>query len=377
MLWSLNRMTFRKYLGGGQFRDYLNGRMLNPSRQLLFHDNVPSDCVIENDFTQFTRTSSIACISIRNNPHLIELPSSSGLQLLSLCRCLSLKKIGDYLNLKTLQIDQCPCLNTVGILVSLHSLRLIGQESRLSQFPLEQIETLHLGYIRNSFFGLSHRLAGLKYLSLSGSWEYLTFFGGSFPNLIELHVHNFSSVQLTGMTSLLHLVIRSTPTSQIFGKEEVYPRLKSFSSDEYLENDQFIPTVLKNATHLSLQVRKSSVKSDFLLSVNEKVISIDIYMEKQKIHIPFRYFEMLNLRFTELDPSSSLSKIQILVLNGCLSIKDISPCKNIPYLQLKELSGVQNFACLGNQRYLIIESCPGLSGEAVGKIRKCVSSFHF
>jgi hypothetical protein len=36
MIWSLNKMSFRKYVEDEQFRQYLNGRMVNAAQQLVF-----------------------------------------------------------------------------------------------------------------------------------------------------------------------------------------------------------------------------------------------------------------------------------------------------------------------------------------------------
>jgi hypothetical protein len=41
------------------------------------------------------------------------------------------------------------------------------------------------------------------------------------------------------------------------------------------------------------------------------------------------------------------------------------PFKDIPYLQLMKLPEVKDFCSLGNQRYLMIDDCPGVSSEAV------------
>jgi hypothetical protein len=146
------------------------------------------------------------------------------------------------------------------------------------------LEKLRLGSLTNGcFFDLSHRLVILTYLSLYRLYGFnVTFPGELFPTLIELRVYNFNSVRLTGMTRLQHLVINGTLSNEIIGKEVVYPQLKSFSSYEYRVNDELIPWVFQNATHLSLQLSKTSLESDFLVSVDKKVISTDIYLKSRK-----------------------------------------------------------------------------------------------
>jgi hypothetical protein len=148
MVWSLNKMTVKKYSENEQFRQYINERMSNPSLQLLFSDSRRSACAIEtNDFmAELIRTSCIGCISIESNIHLTELPSSSGLQVLHLVNCQSLKKIGDYPSLKTLRLRGCSFLEKIGKLEDLRNLTFgfSGSEALLeqllSQFPLEQIQ---------------------------------------------------------------------------------------------------------------------------------------------------------------------------------------------------------------------------------------------
>jgi hypothetical protein len=73
---------------------------------------------------------------------------------------------------------------------------------------------------------------------------------------------------------------------------------------------------------------------------------------------------MVKLRSNNVSETSSFSKVQSLVLYGRSSLTDISPFKDIPYLQLQCLPNV-NFSCLGNQRFLMISQCPGLSSEDV------------
>jgi hypothetical protein len=88
-------------------------------------------------------------------------------------------------------------------------------------------------------------------------------------------------------------------------------------------------------------------------------------LDGQEITIPERLFETVKLQSCNLSVASSFSKVRILVLSNCSSITDLSPFKDIPYLELIRLSEVNDFSCLGNQRYLKIEDCQGLSDQAV------------
>jgi hypothetical protein len=376
MVWSLNKMTFRKYLADAQFRQDVNDRMVNPTNQLQSIYSPVTECAIENDFMlERIRTSSIACISICSCSYLMELPSSSGLQVLKLNDCPWLKRIGDYPHLKTLEVNECPCLESIGKLDNLQNLLFVFLVSKtalpleelLSLLPLEQIQQLSLGYITDSFFTLSARLHDLKYLRLFQSFESsVTFIGGLFPSLIELHTIDFSTVKLAGMTHLRHLEIRNTPNNQIFGKEAIYPQLKSFSHSYFsADSEDCSPGLLKNVTRLSIEEPQPSLPSDFLLSLNKKVTSLDLYILSQEVIIPDRFFETVKLDSCVLNLASLFSKVQILLLNNCSSVKDVSPFKDIPFLQLMNLPEVTNFSCLGAQRYLMIHLCPSLSNEDV------------
>jgi hypothetical protein len=377
MVWSLNKMTFRKYLVDAQFRQDINDRMVNPANQLQSIYSPESECTIENVFVlEIISTSRIACISISSSSHLMELPSSSGLQVLKLNDCPSVNRIGDYPHLMTLEVNECPCLESIGRLENLQNLLFVFLASKtalpleelLSQFPLEQIQQLSLGYITDAFFTLSTRLQGLQYLRLFQIFESsMIFTGGLFPCLIELHTIDFTSVKLAGMAHLRHLEIRNTPNNQIFGKDAVYPQLKSFSHSYFSSDieDSSSPGLLKNVTRLSIEESQPSLPPDFLLSMNKKVTSLDLYIQSQKVTIPDRFFEMVKLDCCYFNQASDFSKVQMLLLNHCPSVTDISPIKDIRFLQLMNLPEVQNFSCLGTQRYLMIHMCPSLSNEDV------------
>jgi hypothetical protein len=373
MIWSLNKMTIKKYFEYEQFRRYLNDRMVNPAKQLQFQSQHQSTCSISNELMlEFIRTSSIGFISISDNDLLDELPSSSGLQVLKMFCCVNVKKIGDYPNLKTLDITGCPCLESIGKMNRLQNLAVrhqvapvINPDQFLAQFPLEQIQKLKIYNITETFFKLSHRLTGLKSLLISQCLtSQLSFPGELFPSLIELQANCFKQVRLAGMICLRKLQTVYTPSSRIFGKQDIFPQLKSFIYFVYAEPvpEETFLLLLKNVNSLTLQ---GTLQSDFLESLSEWVTSLSVHLKGQEITIPDRCFEMVKLQSCNLDVASSFSKVQILVLNSCPSITDIIPFKDIPYLELIRLSEVKDFSSLGNQRYLKIEDCQELSNEAV------------
>jgi hypothetical protein len=53
------------------------------------------------------------------------------------------------------------------------------------------------------------------------------------------------------------------------------------------------------------------------------------------------------------------------MLADCTGINDLFPFRNIPYLVLEALTSVKDFSCLGNQKYLNIIKCDGLSDDAI------------
>jgi hypothetical protein len=375
MVWSLNKMSVKRYLENEQFRQYLNKESANPTQQLLFR-YTPSPCIVANEFNLVIfRASNVGCLDIGFNTQLTELPSLLGLQALSLNWCQSLEQLGDYPNLNTLEIFDCPRLGNIGklnrprnlLLVSMATTCVLSAEQLLLQFPLEQIQKLFITYATESFFKLADRLTALTSLVifLSKGLE-LRFPGELFPSLTTLETYDFPSVLLAGMTRLRNLKIGRTPSNQIFGKAVVYPQLNSFShSSEPAEQDDRFLSLLKNVNRLSLGQSLAMLPSDFLLSSNIKVSSLDISMKGQDVIIPDRFFERMSLRSCKIGDSSSFANFQILDVINCPSITDIRPFKEITYLHLTDLPEVKDFSSLGSQRYLMICCCDGLSSEAV------------
>jgi hypothetical protein len=372
MIWSLNKFAFKTYSEDEPFRQYLHGRMACPAQQLQFQSN--RSCIAKYCILEFIRTSSIEFISIYDNDLVVELPSSSRLRVLKMSR-VNIMKIGDYPNLKTLVITRCKLLESVGKMIHLQNLVLsenvekpdVAAEQLLLQFPLEQIQKLKIDRISETFFTLSHRFTGLKSLHFAPSCEArLSLRGELFPSLIELHASYFDSVHLTGMVSLQHLEILHTLNNQIYGDEEIFSQLKSFSYTCFGNKtfDESFLSVLKNVHCLTLHTF-TTLTSDFLDSMSKNVTSLDLNMKRNEVTVPNRLFKTMKLFNCNFCANFSVSKLQILSLNRCLSITDISPFKDIPYLELLVLPEVRDFSSIGNQRYLAISKCLGLSDEAM------------
>jgi Leucine-rich repeat (LRR) protein len=309
MVWSLNTVAVKRYLENEEFRQYLNKKSAIPTQQLLFR-YTPSPCTVTNELhLEVIRASNIGCLDIGFNTQLMELPSLLRLQALSVSWCQSLERLGDYPNLKTLEIMDCPRLGRIGKSNRLHKLLLavlttncvLSIEQLLLQFPLEHIKGLFINYAAEPFFKLAGRLAALKSLGIFFSTgSELPFPGELFPSLTTLETYNCPSLRLAGMTRLRNLKINGTPRNQIFGKEVVYPQLKSFShlciSNEPAEQDDSFLSLLKNVTRLTITRSQPITQSDFLLSANNKVSSLDLSMKGQEVIIPDRSFERLSLR---------------------------------------------------------------------------------
>jgi hypothetical protein len=92
------------------------------------------------------------------------------------------------------------------------------------------------------------------------------------------------------------------------------------------------------------------LQSDYLDPANRNVVSLDLSIGSQGVTIPDRLFETVDLYGCTLTQWSVFSKVQVLILRECLSLKDITPFKDIPYLELQRLDEVKDFTSLGNHR---------------------------
>jgi hypothetical protein len=120
------------------------------------------------------------------------------------------------------------------------------------------------------------------------------------------------------------------------------------------------PVGFPNTNYMSLHTSQFKLQSDYLDPANRKVVSLDLSIGSQGVTIPDRFFEIVDLYGCTLTQWSVFSKVQVLILRECLSLKDITPFKDIPYLELQRLDDVKDFTSLGNHRCLIISECPGL-----------------
>jgi hypothetical protein len=373
-IWSLNEKSFRKYLTDDLFRRYVNERMVNPVQQLncrsIDCETMPSASPL---VAEMAATSSAGYINIYEYS-LPEFPSSQFLLSLSVRSSFPLERLGDFPNLVTLQLWECPGLTTVGKMDILKQLYLKDISARVvSQFPLEQLEKLVIsGESVKDFPKFSHRLKSLKDLYLAllySSSIFGAFIAHQYPfltSLIKLHLKYFSDVNLTGLIKLRHLSLMSI--DHISGQNEVYPNLKSFSfrTASYRGDIMtFYRTKLTNVEEFTFYSPLTVEKEP--LPIHNSVKSLTFRLDGFHFIQPSteRPFYKITLYDSSLPNYSMFSNVNVLNLNNCSTLMDVQCFKNIPCLHLESLIYVEDFSCLGNQRYLKISKCDGLNDEAV------------
>jgi hypothetical protein len=376
-IWCLNERNFRKYLTNDVFRKYLNDRMANPSQQLhcrLYNGvKVPN---LNSKVAEIVGNSNIGCINIRGYC-LPELSFSRSLRTLSLGWCYFFERLGDFPGLEILHLRECPGLKTVGKMDNLIKLHLTNiNESAISQFPLERLEKFVVfGSAVKNFPNYSHRLKSLKDLHLtlpSSSDGGCDFIAQNYPflnTLFRLRLDYFEKVDLIGLVHLRHLALEGTVIRGIFGKELVYAHLKSFSwitDTSRGDTVEFSRTKVRNLSEF-VDTSPTSAKYGIMFPVQSELRSLTISvgrlnLSKCSARKPFRKAELLK---SYLPDYSAFTNVQMLHLQECWSLSDISPFKDVPFLQLEILMKVKDFSCLGNQKYLKIAQCPGLTDEAV------------
>jgi hypothetical protein len=371
MIWSLNQVASRKYLLDLNFRKYIHESIIDSSKQVVCR--VVKNTVSIPFLFDGIATSGMGSISIEQYS-LREFPSFLDLRTLSIWNCFHLEELGSFPALRRLQLVNCPKVGTVGRMNNLRDLYLEYVPGELvSQFPLEQIENLTLG-VDDGSLTILPRLKAIKELSLRvdpylRQDDALSFSAApNFVGLTKLHLEYFSTVNLLGLIGLKQLSLMGVPSNQIVGKEDIYPQLKSYSylsgTDPGEELDYYY-SLLKNVTDFTLHVNKN--RSQFVLPEENKIKSLDISM----ITIPFnaaqenRFYWNLRLASCDIQGYSMFSNVQKLDLIEPTGNIDITPLRNVPYLHLEGLPILTDLSCFGNQRYLNICGCTGLSNEAV------------
>jgi hypothetical protein len=377
-IWSLNEKSFRKYLKNELFRQYINDRMVHPSKQLhcrLF--NGAKEPQLNSVVAEMLTASNLGCINVRGDT-FSTFPSSVSLHTLSLGWSSSLERLGDFPNLKILQIYECIRLTTIGKMEKLRELHLHLAETGehiIFQFPLEQLEKLVIyGPTVKDFSQFSQRLKSLKDLQLSFVSfynNYGIFSAQQYPFVAELNklrLEYFSEIDLSGMTGLRHLFVRGTRSHQISGTNDVYPQLKTFCYILISVEPQIMDLYRTKFTNVSEFTFLSPYNFETQpLLIHDRIKSISLYLKGMfNIHCsPNRSFHRVLLSGFAIPDYSMFCNVQRVYLSELTSLSDLSPFKDIPYLDLAHLSNGRDFSCLGNQRYLKIAQCDGVTDEAV------------
>jgi hypothetical protein len=286
-----------------------------------------------------------------------------------------LQRLGNFPRLISLHLQECEGFTTVGEMDNLKELHLHDMKGNvLSQFPIEQLEKLVISSrIVNDFPTISHRLRSLKDLQLDftlHSVEDRVFIAQQYPflnSLVKLHLKYFNEIDLIGLVNLRHLSIAETVAHRIRGKNFIYPNLKSFSfktTSRREDKMDFSRTKLSNISEFTYVSPSTVENKPFPVPASRRSFSLHV-KRMNFLHCPAgRSFHKVQLTESSWPDYSLFSNVQILNLRKC-SVVDVSPFKNIPYLDLDTLVNVKDFSCLGNQKYLKVAKCDGLSTDAV------------
>jgi hypothetical protein len=372
MIWSLNRIFSMKYLTNEVFRDFIVAHMDNPAQQLQgrFAEGDSTKVCLLNDLLV---TSEIGLLDIRNYA-FNGLPSLEGLQTLIIENCNLLTELGSYPHLKRLRLTRCPILDSIGAMPELSELSLTDVPKHLINFfPLEKIQKLSLIGTFKNFPDFASRLQQIKELNFCLNMEGEISSKNMilpFPSLEVLKL-NYSypdlTFDVTNLSRLTHFELGSMRLSNILGIKKFYPQLKTFSyamdvstpiSESYQES-QF-----PNLSDLTLIFASKSIEP---FHIHDKIRSLKILLRVNPITgvLPGRHFHHVFISSMEISDISMFSKVQRFHLSECVSVVDITALKDIPYLFLENLPALEDFSCLGNQKYLKIDCCDYLSNDHV------------
>jgi hypothetical protein len=377
MIWNLNCFASRQYITDKIFRNSLETLMWNPNKQLQLEFR-GLEKTVYGPFGPFEHTLGLNTISV--------IPSLNNLHSIVLKDCYQVDHIGDCKSLRVLKLICCENLHSVGMLDNLTDLSINRVPEELFRyFRWENIHKLVLEEsFLTSFCENLHRFRGLLELTLCSIQRRMDLPPLPFPLLEKLSVLHFNSADLTGLISLKSLYLLNVPTEAIFGKHLIYPQLHSLTSD----SDPFIDENIQSFTHLiafhySIRTQQTEIQkfSNFpqvslrspqclidKITVGVKVCSLEI----KQIHV--KSIELLprsklvelflsSRRLSDISGFSHLSRLEL----SLLPIRDISPVKAVPYLIISLCREIQNFACLGSQKFLLIDQCETFDNSALEK----------
>jgi hypothetical protein len=374
MVWSLNRDESRKYVSDGNFRRDLMQRMKLPHKQLqlLLYGNSLG--------TEFQ--------SNWNDPFFPPIREACTIKLV---HC-DITYLTDLKTVQSLTVDCCTKLHSVECFETLSCLSVHNNEcDLLSMFPLEKLEKISIKHSFSlDFSGKLYRFRSLRYLYLI--WN--KFFDDTLdlPSLECLQfleilvVKGYKSFDLSGLVNLKSLEYsRPAVPKTILGKEQIFPKLRRLSClhDPYY-NNKFNFSNLKlldfdilgsltnwnainNIQHLTLRNSNNMIVGNFTVGENVKILKLSIlniksieFLNPKGIY----HLELCHKSFTE-DQLALFGHLQSLTISCLRNIKDISAVKHVPILSIASCHYIENFSCLGSQRYLTVYYCYSLTDKDV------------
>jgi hypothetical protein len=382
MIWTLNAFESLKYLKDGSFKTYVNERMIFPAQQLYL--NLKGKRSRSSSLLVFVgRLSNCNLMSLSvDSPDITELPSNHRLKVLNIYNCERLKRLGDYPHLEHLQILVCDRLSVLGEMRNLEQLKLFEfGKVALASFPLETLTKLNITDSLVELIEVLPRFHKLIELTIEngnfGNRRGRNLPRLSLPQLRSLTLETFTSVDLTGLTSLKYLNLQDVRCAiEVIDKENIYPQLKSFFYDEEAAHEKHEnlsafsdPVLFANIRELSINLPKKI--GDLMdLSTNSVGETFPVPEQLQSLTLNGSNYDMtrdsiwkkrkVSLTGCALNNIWCLSNVQSVRLVKCHQITDISPLASVPYLHLERLSEVRDFSCFETQKFLSITSCKGL-----------------
>jgi hypothetical protein len=409
MVWSLNQFETQRYLTDIDQRSYINSRIADPGRQLGCF------AITSSHFAdKLFDTNPISFLTLRMLSTDISLSSIQSLRCLTLSYCPELTSLQGFPNLVALSIAPCDKLSFVDLpLLSVLRIENRTPEMYLSVFPLEQLKELSflLCFYESFIDRFLPRFLSLTSLELSKlrNLPVLHLPRLPIPTLQSLSVHQFHTVDLTGLSCLQTLKLDSVKDLIHHGDSgecEVFSKLKIAVVREEDRSVQKSPCVgeislvdslplLKkirllsgknnnnnnnnnNSNSNNNHPRRSSIVIDASFSSWNNFSSLVVDANIQNLEVranikniigvtPERCFGRVFLLSQNLVDISMFQKVQSLALSYCSKVTDISSLSDVPYLSICGCPHIINFSCLGSQRYLEIEENYHLKNEDIAK----------
>jgi hypothetical protein len=366
MFWNLNCHSSQRYLTDENFRNFVNAGMRDPCKQLRL--NLYK---IELDLKGNLGVNLLA----NSNSSLFY---AGGLCSLSLKGCQTITHLGDFKSLKVLEIISCCKLQSVGRMDSLLNLTLCDvSDSFFPAFPFEQLRKVDIldnarCTLTTAFIAAQARCLDLTELSICASTlQYAILPRLHCQKLEILKLTEFYAIDLTGLPNLKSFYTENCLI--IIGKAEAYPRLeflyspddpeingnplslKSLKSWRYANAEVTIPPIHRCFSEVELICPNANVRK-FSVDENIKTLTLVAQVVEVELKNPDQQLSGLYLSSPTLIFFPEIKNIYIVELYQA-PVRKISPLKHVPCLTVALCGKVDDFGCLGAQRYLTIVGC--------------------